>query len=149
MEIRAARSEELPALSELIIRSKAHWDFDDAFLEGCRAVLTLRESDLEESSVVVAELDGTAAAMAQVCFDGEEAELDKLFTDPVHIGQGAGRILMQWALDLARSYGARRLMIASDPQAEPFYLLHGARNVGTIESEVEKGRHLPRLQIDL
>jgi len=52
--LRPARADEAPALSELALRSKAHWGYDDAFLEACRAELTVRPEHVAASRVVVA-----------------------------------------------------------------------------------------------
>ena len=39
--IRPARSGEAKALSDLALRSKAHWGYDAAFMAACRAELTV------------------------------------------------------------------------------------------------------------
>jgi hypothetical protein len=37
--IRPAQADEVEALTALALRSKAHWGYDDAFMEACRAEL--------------------------------------------------------------------------------------------------------------
>jgi hypothetical protein len=53
--VRQARLEELPGLSELCLRSKAVWGYDQAFLEACRSELTLLPEELRTTLVAVAE----------------------------------------------------------------------------------------------
>lgn len=47
MKVRSATEDECEALSRLAIRSKSHWGYDDAFLEACRAELTVVPEDLD------------------------------------------------------------------------------------------------------
>jgi GNAT superfamily N-acetyltransferase len=64
------------------------------------------------------------------------------------MGRGLGRRLFQAAVLHARSLGARELEITSDPNAEAFYLRHGARRVGEVASQ-PAGRLLPLLVLAL
>ena len=56
MEIRPASAGEAAALSALALRSKAHWGYDAAFLDACRAELTLRDDELASRRTLVAEV---------------------------------------------------------------------------------------------
>lgn len=147
--IRPARVEELKDLSELCLRSKAVWGYDQPFLDACRAEFTLSARDLSVSAVVVAEMDGNAIAVAHLKVDQPEADLLKLFVDPANIGNGAGRTLFQWACEAARQQGAARLFIESDPNAAPFYHRMGASKVGLAPSGSIPGRMLPMLALEL
>ena len=148
-QIVPADARDLAALSDLCLRSKAHWGYDAVFLAACRAELTLTPRDLEESSVGV--IHGTTGpiAIAQVSVDGSEAEIDKLFVDPAAMGRGLGRILFDWIARTARANGATRLRIEADPDAKPFYERMGATITGTAPSGSIPGRALPRLTLDL
>ena len=142
--VRAARAGEEAELTELAIRSKGHWGHDAAFLERSRTALTLRPEHLERWIVRVAERAGAVVGIAAV--DPQAAELELLFVEPAAIGTGAGRALLRDALDRAREAGLAELTIESDPDAEPFYLAHGAEPVGTRISSAT-GRELPLLRI--
>lgn len=144
MIVRAARAGEEAALTELAIRSKGHWGHDAAFLERARPELTVRPEHLERWIVRVAERDGAVVGVAAV--DPEQAELELLFVEPAAIGTGVGRLLLRDALDRAREAGLAELVIESDPDAEPFYLAHGAERLGTRVSTAT-GRELPLLRI--
>ncbi|MEU4236164.1 hypothetical protein [Actinoplanes sp. NPDC026619] len=54
MTIRPARPGEAAALSELARRSKAHWGYDEGFLDACRADLTLSPDDIRARRTTVA-----------------------------------------------------------------------------------------------
>ena len=143
------RPEDLAALSALCLRSKAHWGYDDAFLAACREEFTFTGADLQDTSIGVIRDDGGPIGVVQVAVCGLDADIDKLFIAPEAIGFGHGATLFQWAAHTARVQGATRLMIESDPYAQPFYERMGARLVGTAPSGSIPGRSLPRLTFDL
>jgi hypothetical protein len=148
-ELREPRVEELPALSELCLRSKAVWGYDAVFLAACRRELTLTTSDLSTSRLQVAESDGVVVGVVQVSLSGVSAHLEKLFVEPGTLCAGAGRALFQWAAGVTAESGATYLVVESDPGAAGFYRRMGARDDGVAPSESIPGRFLPRLVLDL
>jgi GNAT superfamily N-acetyltransferase len=147
--VREARPEELPSLSDLCLRSKAVWGYNDAFLEACRRELTLQTEELDTTKVAVAVDSNRVAGMVQIKVVRNQADLLKLFVEPHMLRKGIGRQLFDWAVEQARSMGARRLLIESDPDAAPFYRRMGARDVGVAASGSIPGRLLPRLAYEL
>jgi N-acetylglutamate synthase-like GNAT family acetyltransferase len=148
--IREARPDEAALLSELAMRSKAHWGYDPAFLEACRADLTLTPKEIAESASFVCERDAEIVGFSRVVLmDERTAELDALFVDPAAIGTGAGKVLWERSVAAARELGAQDLMLQSDPHAEGFYRSRGARRIGEIASAVLPGRTLPLMHLDL
>ncbi|MEL7368219.1 MAG: GNAT family N-acetyltransferase [Myxococcota bacterium] len=146
MKLRAPTRDELPALTDLCIRSKAHWGYNSAFLAQCRAELTLTSDELKKTKVAVAEDDlGRILGVAQVIQEGADAWVEKLFIDPEHMGEGAGRFLYGWCVRTARDVGAGRLIIEADPDAVGFYARMGAVRQGDVPSGSIPGRRLPRL----
>ncbi len=141
MRLRQAVAGEEEALSELVMRSKAHWGYDAAFLEACREELRVTPEEIAGGQVTVAEDD---RVLGMSILDLEAAELVSLFVDPEAIGTGVGRALLDAARERAAAAGVAELTIESDPFAEPFYLLHGARRVGERVSR-STGRALPLL----
>jgi GNAT superfamily N-acetyltransferase len=144
--LRPARPEEAEALSELALRSKGHWGYDAAFLARARPELTVRPSDIERFVIRVAEERGRVLGFSAVDIDGAPAELLALWVDPVAIGTGVGRALLHDALGTAAEHGAGGLFVESDPNAEGFYLHHGARRLGERRSSSTK-RLLPLLWV--
>lgn len=133
-------------LSELCLRSKAHWGYDADFIARCREELTLTADDLRATDIMVAEdAAGRVRGVAQVSWRGEEAWLEKLFVEPDQLRCGVGRRLYAWSLATAKARGAHALIVESDPGAESFYLRMGAVRAGVAPSGSIAGRVLPRL----
>ena len=92
-EIRPPHENELELVSELCVRSKAVWGYDDEFMDACREELTVTHNDLRNSHVRVAEDPQGIVGMVQMTVDGDEAELSKLFVDPLRLQTGVGTVL--------------------------------------------------------
>jgi GNAT superfamily N-acetyltransferase len=149
MHLRPARPDEAGLLTELCLRSKAVWGYDEAFMQACRAELTLSPADLAESSLQVAVDGEMVAGVVQVAVDGDNADLAKLFIAPSTMRAGVGRALFDWAVKAARERGARWLWIEADPDAAGFYRRMGAIDEGVAPSGSIPGRVLPRLKLKL
>jgi GNAT superfamily N-acetyltransferase len=149
LHLRPARPDEAELLTELCLRSKAVWGYDEAFMRACRAELTLSPADFARSSLQVAVEGDVVTGVVQVVVDGENADLAKLFIAPSTIRAGVGRALFDWAAKVARERGARWLRIEADPDAAPFYRRMGAVDDGVAPSGSIPGRVLPRLKLKL
>jgi GNAT superfamily N-acetyltransferase len=149
LHLRPARPDEADILTELCLRSKAVWGYDEAFMRACRAELTLSPADLAASSLQVAVDGNEVAGVVQVVVDGEKADLAKLFIAPSTLRAGVGRKLFDWAVNSARERGARWLSIEADPDAAAFYRRMGAIDDGVAPSGSIPGRLLPRLKLRL
>ncbi len=147
--IRAPDLAELPALSDLCMRSKAAWGYDAAFMAACRRELSFDLHDLKSSHIAVATRGEDVVGVAQVRAAGNEADLAKVFVEPAAMRRGVGQALFAWALDTARALGASRMVIEADPDAAPFYRRLGAREAGLVPSGSIAGRMLPKLVIEL
>jgi GNAT superfamily N-acetyltransferase len=92
--------------------------------------------------------DGAIVGFYALSGERSTRELEHMWVDPKHIGTGVGRLLFSHLLAHLRRSGARRLMIASDPNAAGFYRRLGARRVATVASR-PPGRRLPLLELRL
>ena len=149
MIIRSPNVDELPGLSDLCLRSKAVWGYDEEFMQACRGELSFSPQDLESTHVAVAEEDCKILGVVQVRIGADNADLLKLFVEPEVLRKGTGEALFSWATDISRRMGAHRLTIEADPDAVPFYRRMGARDAGTAPSGSIPGRMLPRLTFDV
>jgi GNAT superfamily N-acetyltransferase len=149
VRIRPARLDEAAALSALALRSKAFWGYSPEFIEQCRAELTLRPEELGALRAHVADDRGELLGFFTVRGAPPEGELDCLYVDPAAMRRGLGRALLAAARALARREGFRALAVHSDPNAEAFYLRHGATRVGDVPSASIPGRTLPLLRLAL
>ncbi|MGW6745331.1 GNAT family N-acetyltransferase [Streptomyces sp. NPDC055025] len=131
VRIRAARPDEARALSGLVLRSKAHWGYDEAFMAACRTELAISAADMTARRMMVAEDERSGAALGVASLEGKapDGTLGLLFVEPRAFGRGIGRTLYAHVLDAARDEGIERLTIDSDPHAVGFYRALGARPV--------------------
>jgi len=149
ISLRPARPDEAACLTELCLRSKAVWGYNQEFMAACRPELTLTSEAISTSRVEVAEIDGRLLGTAQLSIHGDVAELDKLFVEPSNLRSGAGRALFTWAKAEASRWGASVLVIDADPDAADFYRRMGAVDAGSVASGSISGRVIPRLTIEL
>ncbi len=145
IRIRRARPDEAPALTEFVMRSKAHWGYDEAFMEACRPELTVQPWRIETGEIWIADAGGSVAGVVEVQFEADRAEVFLCFVDPSTMGRGVGRALWAKAEEIARSNGHDEIGVDSDPYAEGFYRKMGAVRVGEAPSGSIRGRVLPRL----
>lgn len=83
-------------------------------------------------------------------FRSDAAHLEHLWVEPVRIRRGVGRTLLAMACDDARDRGYSALEMVADPNAEPFYLHHGATRVGEVHSTVlGTPRVLPKMRLKM
>jgi GNAT superfamily N-acetyltransferase len=150
LALRGADPDEAGALSDLALRSKGWWGYDEEFLASCRDELTLGSEALLRA--VVATVGPAAAGFHLLTADPADpgaGELEMLFVDPPFIGTGVGRVLFDDAWTRAVRSGWGRLRIESDPYAEAFYLRMGAVQVGERPSASVPGRSLRVLEVTL
>ncbi len=119
--IRLARIEKASELSELCVRSKAVWGYDETFMALARAArATSRTRSICTSFSLLR--SGSAAASA---------------------------MLLAHAIAEVRRRGARRMTILSNPFAAAFYECNGAIRIGMAPSDAVPSRMLPLLEIRL
>jgi GNAT superfamily N-acetyltransferase len=147
--LRPARPDEAGVLSELALRSKAHWGYSHEFIEACRAELTVSRSSIDAGWVTVAVVGEVVAGFSTLADEASVRELEALFVDPPFIGHGVGRALFDAFVVAARADGFARVRIEADPNALGFYEHQGAVIVGERPSGSLPGRSLPLLELDL
>ena len=145
MVIRPAAIGDIDALTDLALRSKAWWGYDETFIEKCRDELTVTSQRIAAEDMRVAEVDGAIVGFISV-MDGS---LEDLFVEPAHIGAGTGSALFEVAKTITRGDGHRTLRIEADPHAAAWYRSKGAVDIGEIPSGSIPGRMLPLLELRL
>ena len=148
--IRPAVPDEAACLSDLAMRSKAHWGYSPEFMESCRSELTVDRKHILSDQfdyVVAVEKETVVGFYAIEAVSSTDFELEALFVEPVRIRCGIGRLLVQHAVRNVAGKGGETLLIQGDPNATKFYSAAGARHIGSRESESIPGRFLPLFQI--
>lgn len=149
--IRKPEPDEAKRLTDIALASKQYWGYSDEFMQQCYNELQVTVAKLQAPEFqfeVAAMGDKLAGFYCLEKIDEALFEVEALFVAPEFIGQGVGRLLWHALLNVATDTGAKKLKIASDPSAEPFYLKMGAKRVGQIPSESIAGRHLPLLSVE-
>jgi GNAT superfamily N-acetyltransferase len=147
--LRAARVEEAVMLSELALRSKAHWGYSAEFIDACRDELTVHPEQIAAGTVTVAERDGAVVGMFIIGGEPPLGEIEDFFVDPEHIGTGLGAVMFAALRASAAEAGFTRLRIDADPNALGFYERQGAVQIGEEPSGSIPGRMLPLLELKL
>ena len=145
--LRRARPDEASTLTELALAAKGFWGYDQAFIESCRAELTISPDDVLRRRYVVAELDGLVVGFYSVDGEPPVGELSNMWVRPSEIGSGLGRVMWQDAMAAAAAAGFEHLKIGADPNAEGFYRKMGAEPIGETPSESIPGRTLPLMRV--
>ncbi len=152
ISIQSALPRHASVLTELTLRSKAHWHYRPEFIDACRDELTVTSTRICESSYYcyVALVGNQIVGYVALERESETAwELDALFVEPGEIGKGIGRALMEHAKTQALRLGGTELLIQGDPHAESFYIAAGAKRIGNKESGSIPGRMLPMFRVRL
>ena len=148
--IRRARPDECTLLTDIALRSKASWGYDEQFMANCVTELTISESDIQTHRYFVLESAGSVAGFYALREHGEgEGELADLFVEPAHMRAGHGRRLVEHAKSTARERGWHSLLVEADPNAREFYYSCGGAQIGTVASGSIPGRRLPLIKIPL
>ena len=149
---RLARRTEAPLLSDLALRSKRHWGYDDDFMDRCRPQLMVDPDQITRGRVTLVEDEADGSVMGFYALAGatdEDAEISMLFVDPPWIGKGLGAELVKHACLSAQHLGWSAVRIEADPFAVPFYEHMGAVRIGVVPSELIPDRALPLLLLPL
>lgn len=148
---RPAEAADASRLSEIAFRAKAHWGYDDAFMEMCRAELTISPARIASEHMEVALVDGAPAGFSSLVYEDGNAfgEVEDVFVLPDFMGLGLGRGLVENLKARARDLGAASLEVDADPNARGFYEEMGFSVFSQSPSVSIPGRALPRLRCAL
>jgi GNAT superfamily N-acetyltransferase len=148
-EIRRALPGDAAILSALALRSKALWGYDAAFMEACRAPLTVDPEAISKWPYYVLDEGSTITGFYGLSGQPPRGEIEFLFVEPEGVRSGRGRRLARHLLALARSLGFEEMDVSADPFAERFYMAMGAVRIAEVPSDAIPDRLIPRLRFSL
>jgi N-acetylglutamate synthase-like GNAT family acetyltransferase len=148
-EIRRALPGEAANLSALALRSKALWAYDAAFMEACRAPLTVNPQAIAKCPFYVLDEGGTITGFYGLSGQPPRGEIEFLFVEPESVRSGRGQRLARHFLALARRLGFEEMDVSADPSAEGFYVAMGAVRIAEVPSDAVPNRLIPRLRFSL
>ncbi|MFT5674113.1 MAG: N-acetylglutamate synthase-like GNAT family acetyltransferase [Paraglaciecola sp.] len=150
--IRQAYSSEAQLISQLALRSKGHWGYDQEFLRQCTVELSYTPEQLSSPRFYFAVAENNTQIVGfyglNLC-ENSTTELEALFVEPASIGLGIGKMLLSDALHTLKQRGAEKLLIQGDPNATEFYQRNGGKLIGQLASHSIPGRNLPLFEINV
>ncbi|MFE5716959.1 GNAT family N-acetyltransferase [Streptomyces erythrochromogenes] len=129
--IRRAEPAEAGELERLQERSSTHWGYPPGYFDWAGEARAIPETYVRSNPVFVLEQDSKSLGFYGFTEEGDRLLLDKLFVDADEIGKGHGRLLWEHAVRTARELGRTEFIVASDPNAAPFYAAMGAVQYAT------------------
>ncbi|MFJ4467711.1 GNAT family N-acetyltransferase [Streptomyces sp. NPDC089424] len=130
--IRRADPDEAAGLERLQERSSTHWGYPPGYFDWAGDARAIPEAYVRINPVFVLEQEG-GRVLGFYAFteEGGDLFLDKLFVDADQIGKGYGKLLWRHAIHTAGELGRSDFIVASDPNAAPFYAAMGAVEYAT------------------
>lgn len=147
--IRPVLPDECETLSALARESKAHWGYDDDFMNLCRDELKVTPEKIARFRMRVAQAGREIAGFSATRYHDGAADVEEFFVAPRYIGTGIGHRLMLDMLDHARRHGVHRVTVEADPNAADFYEREGFSLCGETLSDSVPGRKLPLMQREI
>jgi GNAT superfamily N-acetyltransferase len=129
------------------MKSKAHWGYDDDFMDQCRDELTITRERIGRERIRVAEVDNEVAGFASMRVSVGMAEICDLFVHPRYINTGVGQYLINDGLLYACRHGIPLVHVEADPNATAFYTRQGFTQCGEVPSGSIPGRKLPLMEM--
>jgi GNAT superfamily N-acetyltransferase len=135
MRIRPATTTEGPALEDLQRRSSDVWAQYREQLAAHPDAIELPQETIDNGwvRVAVGEDGGRVGFSVVIPGEAEVHELDGLFVEPDHMGQGVGRALVEDAAVRASAGGAECIEVTAGP-AQGFYEKVGFRLLGPVQT---------------
>lgn len=149
MEITLARTEDAEELTKLTKKSKAYWGYSDEQISLWEDDLRIKSEYLEKNiAFVIKSNNHISGYYAYRELSRLKVKLDYLFIDPLNIGSGLGKVLLNHLFEQVLNAGYSIITLDSDPYAESFYLKFGFKTVGQLPSSIPE-RTLPVMEFHL
>jgi len=149
MEINKALPEDHVILTAITKRSKNHWGYGLEQIELWKEDLTISESYIQQHQVYkISQENIILGYYSYFEIDANKVKLDNLFIDPIYIGKGIGKLLMNDFFKRVNKENYLTVTLDADPNATDFYSKLGFEIVGKLPTSIE-GRYLPIMEKEL
>lgn len=149
MTIEKAIGSDHQILTEITKKSKAFWGYSQEQIETWSQFLTLTPLYIETNSVYKLAIENEIIGYYSFLNEEENCvKLDNLFVLPEFIGKGFGRILMEHFFLSLNKVSINKIILHSEPNAEPFYAKLGFIKTGQMETSI-KDRYMPLMELEL
>lgn len=133
LDVRLARQDDRAILIDLQRRSSLASADEDVrrHLLDDPDIIDLNPEMISRDEVFVAEFDDVIVGFATIAaHEGNDAELEGIFVDPLHWRKGIGTALLRQVEREALAWGASRLHVVANPNAVDFYIAAGFSRLG-------------------
>jgi len=131
INIRKAVPDEAAELTQLALRSKAMWGYNDSFMIKCLKSIKLEPEAINQNETMALTRAGNIIGFYLLSsLTTINAELEYLYVEPDFTRLGFGGILFEHARDTAKLQGYSSLFVQSDPNAVGFFDKMGAKILG-------------------
>ncbi|MFB9079146.1 GNAT family N-acetyltransferase [Flavobacterium procerum] len=149
MNIQKAKIEDHICLTEITKKSKAYWGYSEEQIEKWTNSLTITEEYIKQNPVFnLIDENQIIGYYSYLTLEKNQVKLDNLFILPEYIGKGFGSFLMNDFLKKMRNEKTSKIILDSEPNAEPFYKKIGFIKIGEFETSI-KNRFMPIMEMNL
>lgn len=145
IQFRRAVPKESQLLTEIALKSKAHWGYNEAFMKECELLLHVPSDRISNDLVYVITMDERVVGFYALLQTKKEAWLEDFFLLPACMGEGLGKRMWYHMVSVARKHSIEIIEWDSDPYAAPFYERMGAEKTRDTATGANQ-RMLPKYQ---
>ncbi|MBI9050137.1 MAG: GNAT family N-acetyltransferase [Anaerolineaceae bacterium] len=138
---------DIEILSDIAIRSKAWWGYDESLMEIFSASPILNSQDIKQKTVIKVCLDDEIIGWYLYTKKDQEVELLEFWMSPEYIGKGYGGKMFQHLGNQVKQEGIHSIVLEADPNAAPFYEHMGCKIIGQTWTEFQ--RFIPRMRCSI
>lgn len=140
MHVARARVDHAVEISDLIRRSKAYWDWPQAYLQAALPLMAVSPGYIRDNTCLEVFIGDEVVGFASLVVEPGGALLDNLWVEPNWIGHGVGMFTCDEIFRIARVNAWNRLTTLPDPPSEGFYVRVGFQDTGVrVPSRVTQG----------
>jgi GNAT superfamily N-acetyltransferase len=137
-------------LSAIAHAAKAVWGYPESWLRRWSEVLTVTPEYVRSVPTHGLVEDCRIVGYFSLALRDAAIHLEQMGVLPDAMGRGGGRPLFEFAAELARASGAKKLRVKNDPHWEGFYVHMGVTLRGQVASPMDGvDRFLPLLEMPL
>lgn len=141
LTMKKADLDELAAINLLMQSSKAHWGYDEDFMNLYMEKFLVTDAFLQKNNIRSVYQEKELVAFYSFALNDDlTLELAHLFILPQYIGKGLGTELWQACCQTLRELGKNEFILWSDPHSEGFYQKMGCIKIGTRQSPMMPNR---------
>lgn len=149
MRIEKAQNIDSKYLTELTLRSKAHWGYSSEQITKWKKDLTIYTDYIDQNEVYkLMNKNQLIGYYSYIEVKENTVKLDNIFLEPDFIGKGYGKMMMNHFLLQVKDSGYEAVKLDSEPNTVKFYQNLGFKIVGRLESSIPN-RFLPIMELDI